>query len=446
MRHEREHRRMARPAGEGGADLAAPPGELGRRDARVADLVGDVVDLAAESVEGGDRSAPRRGEEEERVVEARAAGGRLVLHVLLGRNGHRRYERSVPGDGADAASASGRARIASARQAMAGASRQPSAGRVSKVAPPSRSIRSRTRSPPCTTRRSSQPARPGIAWTSGAPRQHQRARPGDELADERVHPLAVAAREKLLAGDAVARRVGGGHVEPAAARVEAEVLPEVGELQRRADRVRAGQRTRCRRRRKDGAAAGRSGSPSAGSSRAAAPDRRSASAARPAEMRRADRRAAAAAGDARRWPRRAARRPRASAATARAPRRRRAGRRGTRPGRRRARPASRRLRRRCRRRCARNGRSRRSAGAAPAGRARRQPESSRSDRRSPARFSTAARTRRQPGFGAAPRAGKLAGCPRPYPGPLQAVAQRPAVPLTFIRAGGEIGRRTRFRS
>ena len=118
MRHQRAHRRMARLAGEGRGDLAAPPGELGRRDARVGDLVGDVVDLAAEGVEGGDRGAPRRRQEEEGVVEARAAGGRLLLDVLLGRHAAR------AGAG-DRAAGAWRARARRATGASAPAERRP---------------------------------------------------------------------------------------------------------------------------------------------------------------------------------------------------------------------------------------------------------------------------------------------------------------------------------
>ena len=97
VRHQRAHRRMARVAGERGADLAAPPGQLGGGDAGVGDLVGDVVDLAAEGIEGGDRGAPRRRQEQEGVVEARAARGGLFLDVLLGRRHGGAYERSARG-------------------------------------------------------------------------------------------------------------------------------------------------------------------------------------------------------------------------------------------------------------------------------------------------------------------------------------------------------------
>ena len=96
MRHQRLHHRVAGAAGEGRGHFAAPPGQLGGGDAGVADLVDHVVDLAAERVEGGDRRAPRRRQEQEGVVEARAAARGLVLHVLLrasSRSSARRADR-----------------------------------------------------------------------------------------------------------------------------------------------------------------------------------------------------------------------------------------------------------------------------------------------------------------------------------------------------------------
>ena len=56
-----------------------------------------------------------------------------------------------------------------------------------------------------------------------------------------LHPRAVHAREQRVAGDAVARAVAARHVEAAAGGVDRQVLPEVCELQRRADRVRLGE-------------------------------------------------------------------------------------------------------------------------------------------------------------------------------------------------------------
>jgi hypothetical protein len=79
----------ARPDAAGAAvEMAAisvaPPGELGARDAGVAAFVDDVVDFAAERVERGDRAAPLRRQEQEAVVEARAAGAALSWQYWSG--------------------------------------------------------------------------------------------------------------------------------------------------------------------------------------------------------------------------------------------------------------------------------------------------------------------------------------------------------------------------
>ncbi len=83
---ERARDRMLRVAGEEVRDLGAPPRELGAGDPDVAHLVGDVVHLAAESVERRDRAPLLRRQEEEAVVEARAARGRFLLAVFVGRH------------------------------------------------------------------------------------------------------------------------------------------------------------------------------------------------------------------------------------------------------------------------------------------------------------------------------------------------------------------------
>ena len=70
---------------------------------------------------------------------------------------------------------------------------------------------------------------------------HQAARPFDQVADERVHRRAVVAGAQRLRLDAMTPAIGFGHVEAATSRVATEVLPEVGELQRRAYGVGAGQ-------------------------------------------------------------------------------------------------------------------------------------------------------------------------------------------------------------
>ena len=63
-----------------------PPRELDARDVRLAHLVDDVVDFAAERVQRGDRAPARRRQEQEAVVEARAALRRLLLAVFVGRH------------------------------------------------------------------------------------------------------------------------------------------------------------------------------------------------------------------------------------------------------------------------------------------------------------------------------------------------------------------------
>ena len=135
-------------------------------------------------------------------------------------------------------------RIVSARQARTGASVHAIVGRSSRVAPRRRSIFSRMRSPPWTTKRSSQPARPRDRLRQRRAREHQLARPGDELGDQRADPVAVAQREQIVDRDAVALRVGRRHVDAAARCVAADVLPEIRELERAADRVGARERDR----------------------------------------------------------------------------------------------------------------------------------------------------------------------------------------------------------
>ena len=83
------------------------------------------------------------------------------------------------------------------------------------------------------------------------------------------------------------------NVQPALLQSHFQVLPEVGELQRRAHRVRAARRAVRRDSRRCAAPAARPDWPTAGSSRAGRPRSRSADTARPAGTRSADRRTAA---------------------------------------------------------------------------------------------------------------------------------------------------------
>ena len=384
VRHQRLHRRMAAAGRRRPRRLRCATRPAWSRDAGVGDLVDHVVDLAAEGIEGGDRRAPRRRQEQEGVVEARAARRRPCPA---------RTARASSRTLVVAACARGASPHRTAR-ATASAARRPrrASAAASSVAKSRRSIFSRMRRPPCTTSRSSQPARPGDRVHQRGARQHQLARPGDTRRPARAPRRCPRRASSSIGVDAVARAVGERQVEAAARQVDAQVLPEVDELQRGADGVRRAQRRGV----VDAVevqqqAADRVGRAAAvveqlgavGVARACA---------RPARRRRAGRRAAL--GSAMRAMR-AAERLEDLAASARdgAGRAddRRAGRRGRRPGRRGARSAPRRLRRRCRRPCAQSGRSPRSAGRSAAGTARRRPESFRSDRRSRARLSMATR-------------------------------------------------------
>src|SRR6266536_3006096 len=75
---------MLRLAGERGTDYIAPPPELRPGDAGVYRLVDDVVDLAAERVERRDGASAFGRQEQEAVIEARAALRRFLLAVLVG--------------------------------------------------------------------------------------------------------------------------------------------------------------------------------------------------------------------------------------------------------------------------------------------------------------------------------------------------------------------------
>ena len=149
--HERLRDRMLRRAVERARDLLPPPRELGARDVRVGHLVDDVVDLAAERVERRDRAAPWRRQEQEAVVEARAALRRLLLAVLVGRHAERPVAERAPGTQP----------CTSPRCAAPGAARTRRR--------PTASMRSRMRRPPAITADSSSPSRHGNARTSGRP-------------------------------------------------------------------------------------------------------------------------------------------------------------------------------------------------------------------------------------------------------------------------------------
>ena len=85
QRHQRPHHRVAWGGRRRLAPLPCATRPAWSRPRRVADLVDDVVDFAAKRIEGRDRRPPGRRQEQESVVEARAAAGGLVLHILLRR-------------------------------------------------------------------------------------------------------------------------------------------------------------------------------------------------------------------------------------------------------------------------------------------------------------------------------------------------------------------------
>ena len=148
---KRERDRMLRRPVERARDLLPPPRELRARDGGIRHLVDDVVDLAAERVERGDRAAARRRQEQEAVVEARAALRGLLLAVLVGCH-------------AAAIRAGTSAWYATAHQ-----SRARSTGRRANTSPSTASMRSRMRRPPAITADSSSPRRHGSARASGRP-------------------------------------------------------------------------------------------------------------------------------------------------------------------------------------------------------------------------------------------------------------------------------------
>ena len=235
---KRERDRMLRRPVERARDLLAPPRELRARDGRIRHLVDDVVDLAAERVERGDRAAPRRRQEHEAVVEARAALRRLLLAVLVGCHAAALREGT------------------SAWYATAHQSRARSTGRRANTSPSTASMRARMRRPPSITADSSRPRRHGSARASGRPATSSaRARAVSNAASARqrvVGPL----RGDLRLGDAEARQVFRRHVHAVLPPVDRHVLPEVGQLQARADgvaRAHVGGRVRAVQREQDAA-------------------------------------------------------------------------------------------------------------------------------------------------------------------------------------------------
>ncbi len=94
---ERPADRMPRLATEDAPDLVPPPVEPGPRDTGIARLVDRVVDLATEGIEGRDRLPLFGRQEQEAVVETRAAPRGLLLAILVG--GHVTIGEPAAGDG-----------------------------------------------------------------------------------------------------------------------------------------------------------------------------------------------------------------------------------------------------------------------------------------------------------------------------------------------------------
>ena len=224
-RHQRPGHRVLRRAGVRGDDLGAPPRELAARDARVGDLVDDVVDFAAERVQRGDRASPFGRQEQEAVVEARAAAARRAAGSTRrgscrrgGAQVARPRKEGVAGDGEPAQAPDPRPMTEDV------AARPPRCRRGCGARPPARrrvrdraaSRRARVSGRPDSSRRRARVTSKSISACHGAP--------------QRPAPMS-------LLGHAVVRRSSPRQVDASALPVRRHVLPEVDELQRAADRV-----------------------------------------------------------------------------------------------------------------------------------------------------------------------------------------------------------------
>ena len=198
------HRMLRRAVVRGARPRAATTRAWRARRRRSVDLVDDVVDLAAERVQRGDRAPPLRRQEQEAVVEARAALRGLLLAVVVGRHAG----DAAPADGARGGDACRR--------------RQPvgrvSAGRRRKTSPPTASIRSRMRWPPASTPPISRPRAPRQRREQRPPgfEQRARARRSRRPSARAKRASAARARDRGL-GDAEAREVLLRQVDPALA-------------------------------------------------------------------------------------------------------------------------------------------------------------------------------------------------------------------------------------
>ncbi len=203
-----------------------------RASAGSVDFVDDVVDLAAEGVERGDRAPALRRQEQEAVVEARCRSARPSAGSTR--------RASCGGAGLQA----GRWRRGRKDRAArdAGPVAAPTAsGEPRKTSPPVASMPSRMRCPPASTPRDLERSRHGSARVSGRP-DSSSARARADLERHQGAPRGVAATlGDLRFGDAEARRDPRRKVDAALGPVGRDVLPEIDELQRRADRVARGE-------------------------------------------------------------------------------------------------------------------------------------------------------------------------------------------------------------
>ena len=95
QRHQGFHHRVAGLTGKGFVDFTFPPGELGAGDARVDNLVYNVIDFAAKGVKRRDGCASLSGQEQKRVIKTAAGRGGFLLDILLGGHGPNCCTRNV---------------------------------------------------------------------------------------------------------------------------------------------------------------------------------------------------------------------------------------------------------------------------------------------------------------------------------------------------------------
>ena len=155
VRHQGMHDRMRWVALEGLNHFFLPPCQGALGYARVRDFIHHIVYFSAKRIESCDGSSTFGGQEKKGVIKTAARAGGFLLDVLLGCHGAR-FSHCL-------------AYIQRLRHNIKGRSQGRSRGRVCRARGPSCLTFSKMRMPPCTTKRSSQPARPGTLWTKGAP-------------------------------------------------------------------------------------------------------------------------------------------------------------------------------------------------------------------------------------------------------------------------------------